>query len=157
MKCEVWNEKCEVLNEECEVLNEECEVLNEKCEVLNEKCEVLNEECEVGSVEWWDEECVFVLSACSKAQWQAGQLPPSSPTTSPTNVKRPRPSARYLCYVSDRVARFARNPCLLKRPTAKAVAGGIQAVVCGVQAIACAMRLDLWPMAGLSSTFHIPH
>ena len=129
-----------MLNEKCEVLNGECEVLNEECEVLNGECEVLNEECEVGSVELWDEECGFVLSACSKAQWQAGQLPPSSPTTSPTNVKRPRPSARYLCYVSDRVARFARNPCLLKRPTAKAVAGGRQAVVYGVQAVACGIQ-----------------
>ncbi|WP_155804051.1 hypothetical protein [Segatella baroniae] len=80
------SEKWEVLNEEWEVLNEKWEVLNEKCEVLNEKCEVLNGECEVGSVELWDEECGFVLSACSKTQWQAGQLRPPSPTTAPVTL-----------------------------------------------------------------------
>ena len=85
-KYEMGNVKCEMGSEKWEVLNEEWEVLNEKWEVLNEKCEVLNGECEVGSVELWDEECGFVLSACSKTQWQAGQLRPPSPTTAPVTL-----------------------------------------------------------------------
>ena len=42
----------------------------------------------MGSVEWWDEECVFVLSSCFKTQWQAGQLRPSSSTTAPVTLDK---------------------------------------------------------------------